>query len=222
MQCYTSRMIILIRKRICFFLVCLLSLSTFLPASAQSAEKIASYQKTVRRILDTYLTGLGRDPSRYSIEVIKSNELNAYATIGRKMVVNTGLIEFLNTEAGLAFVIAHELGHVEEKHVYKSVARHGLFSIVKNYFFRESAVYDGINYFHSLHYSRKSEKSADRFAENLINKHYCNSPGKLEFFEKMSRNQKVHKVNEYFSTHPLSGTRLHYLREGIQDAGCKL
>lgn len=71
-----------------------------------------------------------------------------------------------------------------------------------------------------LHYSRGAEKEADVFAIDLMNKLYCNESGKLEFFEKNSANQKATKIDEYFSTHPLSSTRLEYLNTLIIEAGC--
>lgn len=179
----------------------------------------------VQRILNKFIKSIGKDKSKYNLEIVESKDLNAYATLGNKIVVNTALINFLENESALAFVMAHELGHIESHHVVKKVARSGIASLIRNIFFKErSAIYkqvfDGANQFHNLYYSRSKERESDHFAVELINKHYCKEANKLEFFEKMSEKVQGGKVLEYFSTHPLPSSRLHYLQEKIAAADC--
>lgn len=201
----------------------IISLILFNSFSSPSFAQVDSTgQVKVREILDKFITSLGKNPEKYTITVEKSDVLNAYATVGKRIVVNSGLIKTLMSESGLAFVIAHELGHIEKTHVLHSFVRDHVFSAVKYFFFRNSAIYDGVNYMHSLYYNRDAERDADLFAEEMINKFYCNIPGKLEFFESVAKNQHAFKVSEYFSTHPLPQSRLDYLRKEIADAGCKL
>lgn len=201
-------------------------LSLITKASAMDAGKtLEEQQAQVQRMLNEFIISIGKDPKLYTLIVEKSDTINAYATVGRKIVVYTGLIDHLSNESALAFVVAHELGHIEERHAINGMVRHGLFSLLKSIFFKQtqtaaSQIYDGVTYMGGLHYSRGSEEEADIFAVNLMNKLYCKTPGKLEFFEKNSTNQKSSKISEYFSTHPLSTTRLDYLQKLIQEAGC--
>lgn len=178
----------------------------------------------VERIHSFFLEDLGRKTEDYEFVIEESDVLNAYATLGKKVIVTTALIKKLKTEAGLAFVIAHELGHVEQKHVVKGIFRNSIGAILQMLFFREqtaaSTVYQGANYLHSKYYSRSAEKKADLFAVELINKHYCKAPGKLEFFEEISKETQANKASEYFSTHPLPESRIEYLHKEIEEAGC--
>lgn len=178
----------------------------------------------VKRIHDFFVEDLGKKTQDYIFEIQESEVLNAYATLGKKVIVTTALVKKLKSEAGLAFVIAHELGHVEQKHVLKGIFRNSIGSIMQLLFFKEantaSTVYQGANFLHSKYYSRSKERKADLFAVELINKHYCNSPGKLEFFEEISQDVQRTRASEYFSTHPLPQNRIEYLHEIIEAANC--
>ena len=178
----------------------------------------------VKRIHDFFVEDLGKDIADYEFVIQESDVLNAYATLGKKVIVTTGLIKKLKFEAGLAFVIAHELGHVEQRHVVKGIFRNSIGSVLRVLFFREaniaSTVYQGANFMHSKYYSRSKERKADLFAVELINKHYCQAPGKLEFFEEISKEVKRNRASQYFSTHPLPESRIQYLHAEIEKAGC--
>lgn len=183
----------------------------------------ADYQTEVQELLNKFVVSIDKDPKQYSIIVEENEKINAYASMGKKIVVYTGLIKELENESALAMVVAHELGHIEERHMINGMARQGFFAILRRLFSSKPnalQVYDGVTYMGGLHYSRGAEKEADVFAIDLMNKLYCNESGKLEFFEKNSANQKATKIDEYFSTHPLSSTRLEYLNTLIIEAGC--
>jgi predicted Zn-dependent protease len=178
----------------------------------------------VKRIENLFIEGIGKNSADYHMEIQESEVLNAYATLGKKIILTTGLIKTLKNESALAFVIAHELGHVEQKHVIKGIFRHTIGTAIQMLFFREqtvaSTVYQGANFLQSQHYSRSKEKKADLFAVELINRYYCKVPGKLEFFEIIAKESTANKASEYFSTHPLPQTRIEYLKAEIEKGGC--
>ena len=190
-------------------------------AATIDPAKLQAQELRVKKIFNAFIAELKKNPLDYSITVEDSSVLNAHATLGKKIVVNSALIDYLNDTA-LAFVIAHELGHVEGHHVMKSIARQGFFAIIKEKFFPTSAVYDSASLVGNMGFSRGSEKKADLFAVEIMNKLYCNQPGKLEFFKKMSANGVPPKILEYFTTHPFPTTRIEYLEEAITEAGCKV
>ncbi len=182
---------------------------------------VLAQEQRVKKIFNGLIAEIKKDPGEYSISVEKSAVLNAHAGLGKTIVVNSALAETLSNDTALAFVIAHELGHVEGHHVAKHIARTGIFAIIKNKFFPVSNLYDGVNYLGGLQFSRGAEKKADIFAVKLMNKLYCNQPGKLEFFKKISANGVPPKIMEYLTTHPLPTTRIEYLEKAIVEAGCK-
>jgi predicted Zn-dependent protease len=189
------------------------------PKETKSLD-IAKEQIRIQNMFNAFLTSIGKSPKDYKIEVIESKDINAFATLGRRIVINSELIKFIDSEAGLALVLAHELGHLERKHLVKSLLSQNTTALIRHYVFRDNKVASALSYVGEMHYSRETEKDADMFGIDLVNKLYCNVPGKLEFFEKMSEKESSGKLQEYFSTHPLSSTRLDYLREIIKTRGC--
>jgi predicted Zn-dependent protease len=60
---------------------------------------------------------------QYTFQVVDSEEVNAFATLGGFVYVNKGLIKIAENEAQLAGVIAHEIAHVANRHVVEALAR---------------------------------------------------------------------------------------------------
>jgi predicted Zn-dependent protease len=202
---------------------CFLQVNAEVTAPTELAAGVSSSDiAEVKRIFEQFTKAIGKNASDYTLEIHKSDVLNAYATLGKKIVINSALLEQTKSEAGIAFVIAHELGHVEQKHVLKSIARSSLSSVLRHFLFKQNQLLNGVDYAHSLYYSRDKERDADYFAVDLINKTYCKLPGKLEFFEIVTQGQKSPspKFLEYLSTHPLPESRLKYLREEIEKSAC--
>jgi predicted Zn-dependent protease len=187
-----------------------------------------SQEQEVRRIYDFFIESLGKETKDYKFEIKESEVLNAYATLGKKIMVTTGLINKLESESALALVIAHELGHVERKHVIQGISRGVLgtaLGVVLAIFGNNqtaSGAYNGLNYASGKAFSRSKERSADLFAIHLVNKYYCDVPNKLEFFHEISKKRSGNLYQKYFSSHPLTAERIEYLELLIKDEGCVL
>ena len=52
----------------------------------------------------------------FSFTLLDSPDINAFALPGGLIYVNRGLLAYLDTEAELAGVLAHEIGHITERH----------------------------------------------------------------------------------------------------------
>ncbi len=57
----------------------------------------------------------------FTLEVVQDDEVNAFAHIGGYIYVNTGCLNFAKPDAELQFILAHEIGHQELKHVLKKM-----------------------------------------------------------------------------------------------------
>ena len=57
-----------------------------------------------------------RSELRYTFTVLDSDEINAFALPGGYIYVTRGLLAYLNSEAELAAVLGHEIGHVTARH----------------------------------------------------------------------------------------------------------
>lgn len=75
--------------------------------------KIVEY---VRRIGESLAANSDRPDIDYTFTVLDSPDINAFATPGGYIYVNRGLLAYLDSEAELAGVLAHEIAHVTERH----------------------------------------------------------------------------------------------------------
>ncbi len=70
-----------------------------------------------------------RPDLNFTFTVIDSPEINAFALPGGYVYINRGLLAYLNTEAELAAVLGHEIGHITARHAVQQQSR-GAFSRV--------------------------------------------------------------------------------------------
>ncbi|MFT5710317.1 MAG: putative Zn-dependent protease [Halioglobus sp.] len=73
-------------------------------------------QDYVNRIGQSLATNTGSKNQKFTFTVLDSPDINAFATPGGYIYVNRGLMAYLDSEAELAGVIAHEIGHVTANH----------------------------------------------------------------------------------------------------------
>jgi len=64
---------------------------------------------------------LGRPELRYYFGILDTEDINAYAAPGGYIFVTTGALELMRNEAQLAGVLAHELAHIDQKHIVKQL-----------------------------------------------------------------------------------------------------
>ena len=88
----------------------------------------------VRLPIDTLMREMcvanGIDTASISIVVSKTSEVNAFATVGKHLVVYTGLIKKMDNEAQLCAVIGHEVAHLQLGHIQSGIRRQALISVI--------------------------------------------------------------------------------------------
>jgi len=72
------------------------------------------------RLAEPLLEMRDRKEIEYTITIIDSPEVNAFAIPGGYIYFNTGLLDFVKTDAELQFVLGHEIGHVDLKHCIRN------------------------------------------------------------------------------------------------------
>lgn len=70
----------------------------------------------INRLGETLVANSDRPDLDFTFTVLDSPDINAFATPGAYIYVNRGLLAYLDSEAELAGVIAHEIAHVTERH----------------------------------------------------------------------------------------------------------
>ncbi|MEM7233711.1 MAG: M48 family metallopeptidase, partial [Planctomycetota bacterium] len=134
-----------------------------------SAEERAQFAKT-KAIFDRLLADGTLRPLPYQLHWVDSSVPNAFAVPGGSVAVTDGLLELVESEAGLAFVLAHELGHQQLRHSLRRLGRSLAYHILLNLFLgAEQAALLGTGVEAAqASYSRDQERDADRFGLKLV------------------------------------------------------
>ena len=155
----------------------------------------------------------------YTFQVVEDDSVNAFATMGGYVYVNTGLIEKADNEAELASVIGHEIGHIEGRHSLEQMKdraiSQGILSAAG--LDRSQAVQIGVELAVNRNNSRSDELEADQFGlDNLTEAGYAPS-GMIGFMKKLLE-QGGSSVPAFLSTHPATSERIERLQAEIPDA----
>ena len=164
----------------------------------------------------------------YRFFVIQDDGLNAFAMPGGLVFVHTGLIEVIDTENELLCVLAHELGHVQGRHIARRMERMQRVNIataamaIAGLFLGGGqagsallATSGALNASLALKYSRTDEEEADRRACQWICKAGYDPRGLIEVLRKMQKYRWLgtDAIPSYLSTHPGASERMTYLED---------
>ena len=91
-------------------------------AEFNSSVNLTDYQKSkIERIGNSLISFVERDAIVYKFRVIDTDVINAFAIAGGNVYVTSALIDFVDNEDELVFVIGHEIGHIDKKHSMQQV-----------------------------------------------------------------------------------------------------
>ncbi|MFM1843443.1 MAG: hypothetical protein RLZZ490_2186 [Cyanobacteriota bacterium] len=153
----------------------------------------------------------------YTFQVVDDQAINAFATMGGFVYINTGLIYTAENEAELASVIAHEIAHIADRHAVTRMRDMALSQgLMTATGMRESQVVQmAVQIAVNLPMSREDELAADNLGlRNLINAGYA-PEGMVSFMKKLQ--QKGNAAPEFLSTHPLTQNRVVALQRSIPE-----
>lgn len=150
----------------------------------------------------------------WTFAVLDTDEVNAFAAPGGFVYVTRGLMNMVKSESELAGVVAHEIGHVDNKHSVRQAEKSGLMTALVvglglNKKTKKAAPVAAIAaYFANLKFSRNDEYEADAAAVKYTHAAGYDPNGIIDFFDKINTNSKNSKVSKYFSTHPPTSDRI--------------
>jgi predicted Zn-dependent protease len=163
---------------------------------------------------------------RYNVHVIKSPDINALAAPGGSIYVFSGLIGEVKSENEMAFVLAHEIGHFENRDQLRGLGR-GLVLFVISLAFTGSE--SGLTKVAGeaiknaqMKLSRDRERAADQFALDLIAKKYGNAAGAVSMLSRFGPlDDRYPRWLYYFITHPYYKDRISLVEKRIREMGYK-
>jgi len=162
------------------------------------------------------------------VQLIKSDQANALAVPGGRIVVFSGLLDKLQSENGLAFVLAHELAHFKDRDHLRSLGRGivvtAMMAVLSGAGSQLTQLFAPATNFSQAHYSRKWESVADRQALLTLNCFYGHVGGASEFFKAVQEDatNKSHLIGHYFASHPEAVARIDNLRRLTRDLNLDL
>jgi predicted Zn-dependent protease len=133
---------------------------------------------------------------------------NAMATLGGQVFIGKTLIEGAQSENELFFVLAHEIGHVKERHVVRQIAFKVPFMLAQ-IFLGQSVPINSSGDIVGLDFSRRFERQSDQYAIAALMDYYGHVGGVKRFFEGTDR--PLDGWQDYLGSHPSHGKRLESL-----------
>lgn len=159
----------------------------------------------------------------YRFLVANDLSINAFATPGGIIVINSGVILHTKSEAELASVLAHEIAHVKARHLSRmheqsskvdiTTALTVLATIVAGIYDSDAigGTYitgQGINAQKQISFMRENEKEADRLAINILANANINPKAMSNFFRTLLKKNNEDGAIEWLRTHPLTKNRI--------------
>ena len=204
---------------------------------AMGRQLAAEIERQVKLIEDPtineYVNRVGQNLVRnsdakvpFTIKVVESDEINAFALPGGFFYVNSGLILAADDESELAGVMAHEIAHVAARHGTEQASKAELINFasiplifmggVGGFALRQAAGF--LIPMQFLQFSRKDEAEADYLGLQYLYKTGYDPGAAVSFFEKLQAKEsaKPGTVSKMFSTHPPTGDRIEMSKKNIE------
>jgi len=185
--------------------------------------------------INDYIQNLGsriaaqaqESPQRFQFFVVRDARINAFALPGGFIGVNQGLITATANEAQLASVLAHEIAHVTQRHIARSIQAQGkqgmasaaaiLASILigavtgtPDAAMAGMAVAQGAAAQSSINFTRANEYEADRVGIGFLAAAGFDPNAMPDFFETIGRRSGLAGIGvpELLRTHPVTSNRI--------------
>lgn len=184
----------------------------------------------VNRVANRLIRAVDNDVASWEIVVFDDPTPNAFALPGGKIGVHTGLLPITQNDAGLAFVIGHEMAHVTLRHGGQRMSRQlatqvgisaldlGLGMHSTDYQNNRALILTafgiGAQYGAALPFSRENEYEADKIGMRYMAKAGYDPAEAIELWKRMQAYSQQHggKPPEWMSTHPNDANRIRALQ----------
>ncbi len=189
-------------------------------------------------LLNAYVHAVGlqlaaassRPDLEYRFYIVNTPAVNAFALPGGHIYLTAGLIERTRDGEEFAGILAHEIGHVAARHGVQRLQRELRTESLVNVLYatilggepgilRDNSLRMA-NSVWSMRHSRKDEREADLLAVEYLNASGVDPEGMVSLLEMLLEEERAGGIRsgvDWFSTHPLTTTRIAAARAGIAD-----
>ena len=211
------------------------SLEREIALGKQLAQEVERSAKLVDDpMINDYVNRVGQNLVRnsdarvpFTIKVIDSDEINAFALPGGFFYVYSGLILRADEESELAGVMAHEIAHVAARHGTRNATKAQITQLAMipamifiPYSWAGYAIYEGLQFaipLQFLKFSRDVEREADYLGLQYMYKAGYDPNSYVTFFEKIQAEERRRpgSIPKVFADHPPTAERIHNIQTEI-------
>jgi len=157
-------------------------------------------------------------PYEFRIYITTSPVVNAVALPGGNIVVFRGLLEKTKSPEELAGVLAHEMQHIQKRHVTKRIIENSSTGLIVSAISGDvtGAMVYGVKAAHNLamlSYSRQDEEEADAEGMKMFLKAGFDPESMISFFRILKEEKTMPQIPQYLSTHPDTDQRIRRLQD---------
>lgn len=178
----------------------------------------AAGRRALKRLTDR-LAAVADTDYRFRVAVVDSKVVNAFAGPGGYMVIYRGLITAAKTPDEVAGVLAHEMGHVIERHSTESIVRAAGLGVMAQILLGDPSGLIGLGVaagelLVNLAYNRDAEAEADAIAVAILAASDIDAGGLARFLDRLAEHESDDPgMMIFLSTHPHSAERAEAVRE---------
>ncbi len=161
----------------------------------------------------------------WRFRILNQKEVNAISLPGGFIYVTRGMLRFVQSDDELAFVLAHEVAHVNQRHHVNLLERYFFLSIVITLLFggdtTATQVANFVGFLLSRGFSRGAEFEADREGVTFAHRAGFRADAGLRFMERLrtAEGRDSSQFEVLFRTHPGLADRIARVREELQRLG---
>jgi Zn-dependent protease with chaperone function len=206
---------------------------TYQEILAKSVVATDEEAEPVRRVGERIAAAANRPEFHWEFNtIIDDKTMNAWCLPGGKIAFYTGIFPVLEDEAGMAFVMGHEVGHALMHHGAERMSQNRLAGGTgillgasvgvatrdpRSALFAMAAFGAATNVAYLLPFSRRHETEADRVGLELMAKAGYDPHAAVQVWKRMA-SANPNQPSQWLSTHPSHETRIRDLEERLPEA----
>ncbi|HNP65555.1 MAG TPA: M48 family metallopeptidase [Woeseiaceae bacterium] len=175
-----------------------------------------------QHLVDRLAVHWPESPYQFRVEIDDSDVANAMALPGGLVIVTQGLLDQVESENELAFVLGHELGHFKNRDHLRALGRGVVLSLFLAVTTGDDVAGIGITAADITlrGFNRRQESNADAFGLSLVNAEYGHVTESWRLFERWEiQDDSMLRFVAYLSTHPDTGDRITDMKELARSEG---
>jgi len=176
-------------------------------------------KEKIEEILQKITKNVSHKGINYTLSILKSDDINAFATIGGYLYITTGLLDFVDSYDELAFIIGHEVAHEDRFHTQRKVTKLTLSTDLGDMTRMEgfAEIASKINKTLAPPFDQIDEYEADKVGFELAKAAGYDVNRFADFFKKLERYEKQDLLRKLTSTHPFAEHRKNCIHSYIDN-----